>query len=166
MNSRRTWNTESMNSFITLNTLSVLSQLAEGDALFKELRDMVTSAADGGFLIHWGRATDTHVIKSATVGTRSRAKLSTSQIYTNGPLLFAGYNTAAQFVADLRVDKEKQMQWDVSNQAHSTNLVCHCNFLISNTVFVFFFFHYSHKLKTARTNLMSCVDERTGRKRR
>lgn len=99
-----------MNSFITLNTLSVLSQLAEGDALFKELRDMVTSVADRGFLIQWGRATDTHVIKSATVGTRSRAKLSTSQIYTNGPLLFAGYNTAAQFATALRADKEKQMQ--------------------------------------------------------
>lgn len=45
-------NTESTNSFITPNALSVLSQLAEGDALFKELKDMVTSAADGGFLIH------------------------------------------------------------------------------------------------------------------
>lgn len=69
--------------------------------------------------IRWGRATDTRVIKSATLGAHLRAKPSTSQIYTNGPLLFTGYNTAAQFTAAPRTDSEAQMHWGESEQAHT-----------------------------------------------
>lgn len=71
--------------------------------------------------IHWGRATDTRVIKSSTLGAHFRAKSSASQIYTNGPLLFTGYNTAAQFTTALRMDADAQMHQGISKQLCTTH---------------------------------------------
>lgn len=84
--------------------------------------------------ICWGRATDTHVIKSATLGAHFRAKRSTSQIYTNGPLLFTGYNTAAQFTAALRTDAEAQMHRGERKRAHTHRHTRLCFY-----IFLFFF---------------------------
>lgn len=71
--------------------------------------------------IHLGRATDTRVIKSSTLGARFRDKSSASQIYTNGPLLFTGYNTAPQFTTALRMDADAQMHQGVGEQVHTTH---------------------------------------------
>lgn len=79
-----------------------------------------------------------------------RAKLSTSQIYTNGALLFAGYNTAAQFAAALGAEEEKQTHQGVSNRAHTTtpNTVRHCS-----VFFYLFYFQYCLCFLITQTSL-------------
>lgn len=86
--------------------------------------------------IRWGRATDTRVIKSATLGAHMRAKPSTSQIYTNGPLLFTGYNTAAQFTAALWTDAEAQMHRGESEHTHTPTHTTALFFLFSPSFFI------------------------------
>lgn len=87
--------------------------------------------------IRWGRATDTRVIKSATLGARFRAKPSTSQISTNGPLLFTGYNTAAQFTALLQTDAEAKKHRGESQRTNKWKKITPLFYFYFNSLLLF-----------------------------